>query len=109
MVSRAQEQGLERPTVMRNVVDFLFLYGHFVSCRDQDIPSIRIILSCLCLVVRKPPPPEGTSRGRILLMLPYCVRVSLQERLPPRHVAFVSHNARHLHIELTNHTRPEKI
>jgi hypothetical protein len=30
-VNRAQEQGLEAPTVLRNVIDFLFLYGHFVS------------------------------------------------------------------------------
>jgi len=31
VVNRAQEQGLEAPTVLRNVVDFLFLYGHFVG------------------------------------------------------------------------------
>lgn len=31
VVNRAQEQGLEPPTLVRNVVDFLFLYGHFVS------------------------------------------------------------------------------
>jgi hypothetical protein len=31
VVNRAQEQGLEAPTVLRNVIDFLFLYGHFVS------------------------------------------------------------------------------
>jgi hypothetical protein len=32
VVNKAQEQGLEPPTLVRNVVDFLFLYGHFVSC-----------------------------------------------------------------------------
>lgn len=31
LVNKAQEQGLEAPTMMRNVVDFLFIYGHFVS------------------------------------------------------------------------------
>ena len=31
IVNRAQEQGLEAPPVVRNVIDFLFLYGHFVS------------------------------------------------------------------------------
>lgn len=28
---RAQERGVEEPPMIRNVVDFLFLYGHFVS------------------------------------------------------------------------------
>ena len=31
VVNRATEQGLEPPPVMRNVIDFLFFYGHFVS------------------------------------------------------------------------------
>ena len=34
MVNRAQEQGVEPPTIVRNVIDFLFLYGHFVRCND---------------------------------------------------------------------------
>lgn len=31
VVNRAHERGEEPPSVVRNVVDFLFLYGHFVS------------------------------------------------------------------------------
>ncbi|ORX40275.1 transmembrane amino acid transporter protein-domain-containing protein [Kockovaella imperatae] len=31
VVNRAQEQGLEPPPVMRNVIDFLFYYGHFAG------------------------------------------------------------------------------
>jgi proton-coupled amino acid transporter len=31
VVNRALEQGEEPPTMVRNVVDFLYLYGHFVS------------------------------------------------------------------------------
>ena len=30
VAARAEEQGLEAPTMARNVVDFLYLYGHFV-------------------------------------------------------------------------------
>lgn len=36
--ARARERGEESPRVLRNVIDFLFIYGHFVraprSCRD---------------------------------------------------------------------------
>ncbi|WVR06160.1 hypothetical protein IAU60_003190 [Kwoniella sp. DSM 27419] len=38
--TRAQEQGLEAPTMVRNVVDFLFLYGHFAGedlNEDDDV------------------------------------------------------------------------
>lgn len=42
VVNRAQEQGLEPPSVVRNVVDFLFLYGHFVSC--LRLPSRHLYL-----------------------------------------------------------------
>ncbi|KAI9631808.1 transmembrane amino acid transporter protein-domain-containing protein [Dioszegia hungarica] len=35
VVNKAQEQGLEPPTLVRNVVDFLFLYGHFAG-EDLD-------------------------------------------------------------------------
>ena len=31
VINRAQENGLVAPTIVRNVIDFLFLYGHFVS------------------------------------------------------------------------------
>lgn len=31
--ARAQERGEEEPPMIRNVVDFLFLYGHFVRLR----------------------------------------------------------------------------
>lgn len=37
VVNRAQEQGLEAPNMVRNVVDFLFLYGHFVCPRHCQI------------------------------------------------------------------------
>ncbi|OXC64687.1 hypothetical protein AYX13_05965 [Cryptococcus neoformans] len=40
VVNRAQEQGLEAPNMVRNVVDFLFLYGHFAGedlNEDEDI------------------------------------------------------------------------
>ncbi|WVF69259.1 hypothetical protein IAT40_004035 [Kwoniella sp. CBS 6097] len=40
VVNRAQEQGLEAPTMVRNVVDFLFLYGHFAGedlNEDDDV------------------------------------------------------------------------
>ncbi|WWD18297.1 hypothetical protein CI109_102747 [Kwoniella shandongensis] len=40
VVNRAQEQGLEAPTMVRNVVDFLFLYGHFAGedlNEDEDV------------------------------------------------------------------------
>lgn len=28
---RANEQGVEQPTVLNNFIDFLFIFGHFVS------------------------------------------------------------------------------
>ena len=34
VVNRAIEQGAEPPTMVRNVVDFLYLYGHFVSTEN---------------------------------------------------------------------------
>lgn len=36
-MNRAQEQGVEPPTVVRNVIDFLFLYGHFVSWLSHSV------------------------------------------------------------------------
>lgn len=42
MVNRAQEQGQAPPTVIRNVVDFLFLYGHFAGedlNEDEDVDT----------------------------------------------------------------------
>lgn len=38
LANRAQEQGLEAPTMVRNVVDFLYLYGHFV-CPRSPLPN----------------------------------------------------------------------
>ncbi|WVQ72930.1 hypothetical protein IAR50_002492 [Cryptococcus sp. DSM 104548] len=40
VVNRAQEQGLEAPDMVRNVIDFLFLYGHFAGedlNEDEDV------------------------------------------------------------------------
>lgn len=40
LANRAQEQGLEAPTMVRNVVDFLYLYGHFAGedlNEDEDV------------------------------------------------------------------------
>lgn len=31
LTSRANERGIEGPPMLRNVIDFLYLYGHFVS------------------------------------------------------------------------------
>ncbi|KAK4685254.1 solute carrier family 36 (proton-coupled amino acid transporter), partial [Tremellales sp. Uapishka_1] len=48
--ARAQEQGLEGPVMLRNVIDFLFLYGHFAGEdlgeddeedeSDDDLPTV---------------------------------------------------------------------
>lgn len=46
VVNKAQEQGLEPPTLVRNVVDFLFLYGHFVSSKATT--GAIFPLACVC-------------------------------------------------------------
>lgn len=35
--ARAQERGVEEPQMIRNVIDFLFIYGHFVSTVLQKL------------------------------------------------------------------------
>jgi solute carrier family 36 (proton-coupled amino acid transporter) len=40
---RANEQGAEGPVVLNNFIDFLFIFGHFVS----DLPSVLRVI-CFC-------------------------------------------------------------
>lgn len=35
VIHRAVERGEDQPVVLRSFVDFLFLYGHFVSCQKK--------------------------------------------------------------------------
>lgn len=44
MLLRADEAGTERPAVLNNFIDFLFLYGHFVSCPLRFVHDLTVDL-----------------------------------------------------------------
>jgi hypothetical protein len=72
VVNRAQEQGLEAPPIVRNVIDFLFLYGHFVS-------SIMTLSSCVTH-----PRPEKTWTKMTMTMMTTRTSDSFPPRRPKR-------------------------
>ncbi|WWC62296.1 uncharacterized protein I303_104892 [Kwoniella dejecticola CBS 10117] len=77
--TRAAEQGLEAPNMVRNVVDFLFLYGHFAGedlnedddlDEEEDEESFPAIASTSGAYARRPftadqdgIPPQAIARG----------------------------------------------
>ncbi|WVO15887.1 hypothetical protein L204_103552 [Cryptococcus depauperatus] len=63
VVNRAQEQGLAAPNMLRNVIDFLFIYGHFAGedlNEDDDVVEDEVEED-----EEAYPATSGSSRGYI--------------------------------------------